>query len=180
MKRSVMHASAMLAAAFALSGIVATPAVAAAPTQSCTKVTGTATFAPGLTNTAKNNTVTAKGTETGCTPAAATGGSGTLTATIKLTLGSCNKLSTGGQKLVGTAASTWKNKKVSKYSLTFTTGTGAAITTATISGKVSSGLFAGKKIAGQVKFKIVGAPDCSNAKPIKNVTFTGSKPFVIS
>ena len=33
MKRSVMHASAMLAAAFALSGIVATPAVAAAPAE---------------------------------------------------------------------------------------------------------------------------------------------------
>jgi hypothetical protein len=175
-----MQVSMALVAACALSGVIATPAVAAAPAQSCAKVTGTATFAPGLSNTPKNNTVTAKGTETSCTPSAATGGSGTLTATIKLSLGSCNKLSTGGQKLVGTAASTWKNKKVSKYSLTFTTGSGAAITTATISGTVSSGLFAGKKIAGQVKFKIVGAPDCSAAKPIKSVTFTNSKPFVIS
>jgi hypothetical protein len=175
-----MQVSAMLAAACALSGLAATPAVALAPAQSCAKVSGTATFTPGLQNTAMNNTVTAKGTETSCTPAATTGGSGTLSATIKLSLGSCNKLSTGGQKLVGTASSTWKNKKVSKYSLTFTTGTGAAITTATISGNVTSGLFAGKKLSGQVKFSIQGAPDCSAAKPIKAVTFTNTKPFVIS
>ena len=40
----------------------------------------------------RNQTVTAKGTETGCTPVAKTGGSGMLTATIKVANGSCAKL----------------------------------------------------------------------------------------
>ncbi len=181
MKRSLTRASAVMA--FALAGgavtaFTAAPAYAA-PLQSCAKVTGTATFAPGLSNTPKNNTITAKGAETACTPAAATGGAGTLAATIKVTAGSCAKLATGKQKLTGTATSTWKNKKTSKYSLTFTTGTGTTATTATITGKVISGLFVGKKLTGAVKFTVTGTPNCTS-KPVKSVTFKNTKPFVIS
>lgn len=181
MRGSLGRVSAALAvalAASALPAITASPAVAA-PVGSCKTVTGSATFAPGLSYTPANNTITAKGVETGCTPAADTGGSGTLTATIKVTAGSCAKLATGKQKLSGTAVSAWKNKKTSKYALTFTTGTGSTATTATITGKVTSGLFAGKSLTGAVKFTVTGTPNCTS-KPVKSVTFKQVKPFVIS
>ena len=181
MRRSSMRVSALMAVALAAGGVtafMAAPAYAA-PLQSCAKVSGTATFAPGLTNAPKNNVITAKGAETGCTPAASTGGAGALTASIKVTAGSCAKLATGKQKLTGTAQSTWKNKKISKYSVTFTTGTGPTATTATITGTVTSGLFVGKKITGQVKFTIQGKPNCTST-PVKSVAFKSTKPFVIS
>lgn len=174
----VSAAMALALAASAVTAITATPAMAA-PVGSCATVTGSATFSPGLGNTPADNTITAKGAESKCTPAASTGGAGTLSATIKVKAGSCAALATGKQKLVGTAVSTWKNKKTSKYSLTFTTGTGATATTATITGKVISGLFVGKKLTGAVKFTVTGTPNCTD-KPVKTVTFKNTKPFVIS
>jgi hypothetical protein len=177
--KPIFRVALVMALAFGMSALGASPG-GAAPIGSCAHLTATAAFNPGLTNTPKNNTITAKGTLTSCTPAASTGGSGTLTSTIKVALGSCGKLSAGGQKLTGTGATTWKNKKVSKYSLSFTTGKGGSITLATITGKVSSGLFVGHKVSGQVKFTLLGAPDCSAKKPIKNITVKNTKPFVIS
>ena len=174
----VSAALAVVLAASAVTAITAAPAMAA-PLQSCATVTGTATFSPGLGNTPADNTITAKGAESKCTPLAATDGAGSLTASIKVKAGSCAALATGKQKLTGTAVSTWKNKKTSKYSLTFTTGTGATATTATISGTVTSGLFVGKKLTGAVKFTIVGKPNCTTS-PVKSVTFKQTKPFVIA
>jgi hypothetical protein len=181
MKRNFARLSAGFAFVLAAGMVpvaVAAPAGAATPLQTCKKVTGSATFTPGLKNTPANNTVKAKGNQTGCTPSAKTGGSGVLTATIKVVKGSCVKLAAGGQTIKGTAATTWKNKKVSKYALTLKTGKGSAGTTATITGKVTSGLFAGHSVTGQIKFKVSGTPNCTT-KPVKAATFTSTKPFVI-
>ena len=182
MKRTFARACAGLAFALAagtVTAVVAAPLGAATPPQqTCKKVTGSATFTPGLTNTPRNNVVKAKGTQSGCTPSAKTGGSGVLTATIKVTNGSCAKLATGKQTIKGTAATTWHNKKVSKYALTLVTGSGAAATTANITGTVTSGLFVHHKVTGQIKFKVSGTPNCTT-KPVKAATFTSSKPFVI-
>jgi hypothetical protein len=68
---------------------------------------------------------------------------------------------------------------VSHYSLTFVTGTGNNVTVATITGKVTSGLFAGKGITGQVKFTVSGTPNCTSV-PVSKLTFKNTKPFVIS
>ena len=179
MNRVIGRGALVCASALALAVAFASPGLAAtAPVQSCAHLSGTGTFTPGLTNTPRNQTVTAKGSETGCTPSATTGGSGTLTATIKVANGSCAKLGQGNQKLTGTGTTTWKNKKVSHYTLTFTTGTGSNIETATITGKVASGLFAGHLVTGQIKFKTVGTVNCTT-EPVKNITFTNSKPMVI-
>jgi hypothetical protein len=183
MKRTLARLSAVFALAIAaapLTAISVAPSAGAAtpPKQVCKKVAGTATFTPGLVNTPRDNTVKAKGNMTGCTPAAKTGGSGVLTATIKVVKGSCLKLATGNQTIKGNATTTWKNKKVSKYSLTLKTGSGANATTANITGKVTSGLFVGRPVTGQVKFKVSGTPNCTT-KPVKAATFTSSKPFVI-
>jgi len=141
-------------------------------------VSGSATFTPGLTNTPRDNVVRAKGTQTSCTPAAKTGGSGSLTATIQVKQGSCAKLGTGNQTLTATARTIWKNGRNSYYKFTLHTGTGANAQTATIAGGVTQGLFVGKHVAGAVKFKVSGTPNCTTS-PVKSVTFTNTKPFVI-
>jgi hypothetical protein len=98
---------------------------------------------------------------------------------LSIPAGSCQKLAAGGQHLSGTASTKWKNAKVSNYALTFVTGTGANATVATITGKVSSGLFVGKKIYGQIKFTVAAGQNCSAGHPIRNVTFTNTKAFLI-
>jgi len=160
--------------------VIATELPAAAvPVQSCAHVSGTATFSPGLTNTPTNNTVRAKGTQTSCTPIAATGGSAVLTATITVNQGSCGKLAAGNQSLPATATSQWHNGKISHYKITIHTGTGSNATLANIAGGVTSGLFVGKHVAGQIRFKVQGTPNCTAANPVKSVSFVNTKPFVI-
>jgi hypothetical protein len=177
--RTVARVAVLAALALGVGVVGASPIVAATPAQSCAHVSGSATFTPGLTNTPTNQTVNAKGTETSCTPSTTTGGSGALTAVIKVPLGSCGKLATGNQTLHGTATTKWKNTKVSNYALTFHTGTGSSITIATITGKVTSGLFVNHTVTGQIKFTVQGTPNCTSM-PVKNITFVNTKPFVIA
>ena len=178
LKRKLVGMTMASALALGTCAVVASPSGAAAPVQKCTKVKGAATLTPGLTTAPKNQTIVAQSTVTGCTPTKATGGSGTLNATIKLANGSCQGLVGGGQKLGGTAKSTWKNKKTSTYSLTFTTGKGSAATTATITGKVTAGLFKGKKVSAQIKITQGAGENCTT-KPVKHITFVNTKPFQI-
>ena len=72
------------ALALGMTALGAAPGNAATAVQTCSTVKGSATFSPGLSNTPANQTVKAKGTQTGCKPSAKTGGSGALAATIKL------------------------------------------------------------------------------------------------
>jgi hypothetical protein len=151
------------------------------PLQVCRKVTGSATFTPGLTNAPRNNTVKATGKQTVCTGRKGgpkTGGAGVLKATIKVVNGSCAKLATGKQTIKGTAHTTWKNHKVSYYKLTLKTGSGTKATVATITGTVTKGLFKGHKVTGAVNFTVQGAPNCTT-KPVKKVTFKNTKALVI-
>ena len=180
MKRSLIGVAAALSLVIPVGVATASPA-GAAPLQSCTKLTANAAFSPGLTNTPKNQTLTAAGTIAGCTPTAATGGSGKLAAAIKVTAGSCGKLATGNQKVVGTGSVAWKNGKSSKFTLAATTGTGANLLIATLSGRVTSGLFVGKKLGGKVSFKVPPpTPDCSAAHPVKKILIVVKTPFTLS
>jgi hypothetical protein len=177
--KTVARLAALATLAVGIGVVGASPGGAAPPVQTCKTVTGSATFTPGLTNTPTNNTVNAKGSQTGCTPTATTGGSGALTAVIKVPLGSCAKLAGGGQTLSGTAKTTWKNGKVTTYNLTFKTGTGSNIFIANITGRVSGGLFVNHPVSGQIKFTVQGSPNCTT-KPVKSITFVNTKPFVIA
>lgn len=179
MKQLLVRMTMVGALALGTTALVASPGSAATAVQSCATVKGSATFTPGLTSTPANQTVKAKGTQTACTPSAATGGSGALSATIKLKNASCTTLVNGGQTLTGTGVTTWMNGQVSHYTLTFKTGTGNNITVATITGKVASGLFSGHKVSGQIKFTVKGSPNCTSI-PVKKVTFVNTKPFVIA
>jgi hypothetical protein len=178
--------SKMASVAFALSlasgtaavTLTATPAVAATA-NSCKVLKGTSTFNPPVNNTAKISTITSKGTVSGCAPKAKTGGTGVFTSTIKGTKkGNCSSLVQGGNVLKGTASTKWKNGKVTKMQITVKTGTGQKYNVATITGKVTSGLFVGKKVTGQVKFTPKSGQNCVTV-PLKQVTFVNTKPFAL-
>ena len=117
---------------------------AAAHGQTCTASTGSATISPGLSTVPANQTITATGTMSKCTPATATGGTGTLHATVKLKNGSCQGLAKGTTlPLVGSIK--WKNGKTSAVNITAKT-TSNAPTVATFTGKATSGLFKGQAV----------------------------------
>jgi hypothetical protein len=180
MKRILVRGSLLLAVmALATTAIVVAPANAATVSQTCSKLTGSVTIKPGINTTPRPQTATAKGNASGCSPAAKTGGSGVLTATLKLpSNSSCTGLATGNQTLKLTAKVTWKNKQTSSLALTAKTGTGSNVLVATLTGKVSAGLFATKAVTGQIKVKPGAGQDCVN-HPVTTLTFTNTKPFVI-
>ena len=179
MRPPLMRLAAVAALAFGMGAVGASAGNAATAAQKCTTVSGTAKITPGLGSTPADQTVVAKGNETGCTPSAKTGGTGALKATVHIAESDCTTLVNGGQSFTGTGSSTWANGKVSKYSLSFKTGTGNNVTVATITGTVTSGLFKGKSLTGQIQFTIKGSPNCTTT-PVTKLSFTNTKPFVIS
>ncbi len=62
-------------------------------------------------------------------------------------------------------------------SITVKTGTGGKYNIATITGKVTSGLFKGHKVTGQVKFTPKSG-DCVTT-PLKTVSFASTKAFAL-
>jgi len=182
MKRTFARGSLFLAAAaLATSGLVVNAAPAGAATvQNCKTVTGTVTIKPGLTTVPKAQTATAKGVAKPCTPSTKTGGSGVLTATLKLASNSsCQGLATGGQTIKVTSKGSWKSKKTSTLAMTAKTGTGSNATVATLKGKVTAGLFKGKIVTLTIKFTPKAGQNCTPGHPITNLTFKSTKPLVI-
>ena len=182
MVRTLARLSAVAVLALPMAFIAAEPAAAATTVGTCAHVQGTATFTPGVTSTPTDQVIRAKGTESTCTPSTATGGSGTLTATIKSPKATCAKLASGGQVVYGTATSTWHNGTATKFNIRLTTGTGANATLANVYGTVTSGRFYRasplRHLTGQVKFRVTSGA-CTAASPIKSVAFANTKPFVI-
>ncbi len=176
--------SRMASVAFALSlatgtavALTAAPA-GAATANSCKILKGTSTFKPPVFTTSAKRTIKSVGKVTGCLPKKKTGGSGKFTSTLKTTTaGNCVSLVQGGNVLKGNATTKWKNGKVTKMSVTVKTGTGNKYNIATIKGKVTSGLFKGKKVTGQVQFTPKSG-DCVTT-PLKTVTFKSTKPFAL-
>jgi len=174
-------AFALSIAAGAASALTLSPALAATANQ-CKVFKGYATFSPGVNppNGPKNNpTIKVTGTVSGCSPTKLTGGSGGVTGTIKGTKpGNCSDTVKGGGTQKGTSTTKWKNGKSSTFSVTVKEGTGSNYNLATITGKVTKGLFAGKLVAGQVRFAAANNQMCVS-KPLTKVTFTNTKPLVL-
>ena len=142
-------------------------ATAATPGQKCGTLAGTATISPGLSTIPQNQSITANGNLSGCTPSSTTGGSGTMHATVALKNGSCQGLASG-TTLPLKGSIKWKNGKTSAVNITAKT-TSNAPTTATLTGKVGSGLFAGQAISGKITFTIKSG-NCSSS-PVKALSF---------
>jgi hypothetical protein len=172
MKRFLTRASLVLAVgALAATGIAIAPASAATVQQTCKTLKGAATLTPGLSTTPHAQTATATANAAGCAAASKTGGAGILHAKLTLpTNSSCQGLAAGKQTIKLAATMTWKNKKTSTMALVAKTGSGSTATVATITGKVTKGLFAAHAVTVTIKF----AP-----KAVKNLTITNTKPLVI-
>jgi hypothetical protein len=180
MNRTFARGSFVLAAAMAASVVMIPPSGAAAPPQTCKSLTGTVTITPGLTLSPHAQTATAVGNLKLCAPAAKTGGSGIMRA--KLTLpknSSCAGLAQGKQTLKLATTITWKNKRTSTLALTAKTGSGSTATVATITGKVTKGLFLNRPVTTKIKVTPRSGENCTAGHPIRHLSFKNTTPFVI-
>jgi hypothetical protein len=180
MKRTLVRGSLFVAAAaLATSGLSIAPAGAAAPVQTCKSVKGSATITPGLGTTPKATTIKAKANATLCAPKAKTGGSGVLTATLKIPDGSCTGLVQGGTVIKNIKGKVvWKNHKTTGLSLTAKTGTGGKATLATITGKATSGPFAKKAVTTKLRITPKAGQNCTPGHEVKNITLKQEAPLV--
>jgi hypothetical protein len=164
-------------------GLGAAPASAAA-VQKCGTVTGTITMSPGLSSTSTGNQkVTIKGTEKNCTPGSKTGGTGAYNSVLTLKNANCTVLANGGITFKGTATTKWKNGKTTTYSVTYKDGKGSlnAITTITMTGKATKGLFVGKKFTAAFKININGANGgACTTKPFKSAPWKQTKAWTLA
>jgi hypothetical protein len=180
MRRTLARGSLLLAVATAAGLLMVTPSGAATPQTTCKTLNGTVTLTPGLGLTPQAQKASAKGTLGTCTPKAKTGGSGVITATLKLPANSsCAGLATGKQTLKATAKIVWKNKATSNVTFNAVTGSGSQATVATITGKVTKGLFANRPITSAFKVTQKAGENCTPGHPIAHLTFKQTKPWVI-
>jgi hypothetical protein len=170
-----------LAAAMLLPvGLIATAPAGAAAVKgaTCTKLTGTATLKPGLSNTTTKNkpAITIKNAKlSGCTGGVKTG---TLSANLKYGIaqncvGQVQGTSSG---ITGTAKVTWNDKSTSTLTLKLV-GVTKKPTETTIPGKVTVGNFKGSVSSGTINYTL-GKGQCG-AKPFTSATFKNVTKIVI-
>ena len=147
------------------------PAVAAGGT-SCKPPSGKITLSPGLSSTAKVQTIVINLPVAGCTGGGVTGG--TFKGTLKTAALTAAQFATSTTPLKFTASITWNNKKTSTFSATATTKIGKTITD-TIKGKVTKGLFLGSSVTSTQTV----TPGPTVGGVIKFVTIKGTANFVI-
>ncbi len=143
----------------------------------CTANSGTVTLSPGLTDTAKVQTMKIKGTLTGCAGKPFTGA--TYTATLK-TAGpvSCSVLTGAGETATGAATYKWTPKAAAStgtLSMPLTEMPGVAF-----AGEVTAGSYAPLTFTGTATESFTGGATCGQkvgkkaAKAVKKGTFSGS------
>ena len=143
----------------------------AATLVTCAKPSGSVTFIPGLGATPKLQTTTFTLPIKGCSGGGVTSGSskGSTKGTTKQ---SCGTFAAAG-KTVTKVTITWNTKKTSTATLTtLVSVAGKTGITATVSGKISAGLFVGKTLKTKVKVTIPTGV-CTDAKPLTKATLTG-------
>ena len=80
---------------------------------------------------------------------------------------------------VGAMVITWNNKKTSTAKGFTIKQTTANPTVATTTGKITAGAFKGKSISGQIVYSLP-KDGCKQGHPLKSVTYSQKKPFVIN
>ena len=144
----------------------------AAPGTTCAGQTGTATIQPGITMRATNVTITIREKLSKCSGGGVT--SGTEVVNIRSKGATCNGLAKTGIKAGPSAGKiTWNNKKSSTIAIT-TVSNGLS---ATVTGSVKAGLFAGQKISTAIRYD--QSEGTCPTTPLTGLRITGTKPFVI-
>jgi hypothetical protein len=149
----------------------------AATLVTCAKPSGSVTFVPGLGATPKIQTTTFTLPVTGCKGGGVTSGSSKGSAK-GTTPSSCGTFATAS-KTVTKVTITWNTKKTSTATLTTIVSiSGKTGITATVSGRISAGLFVGKTLKTKVGITIPKNV-CTDAAPLKKATLTGLAPVTI-
>ena len=156
---------------------VGTASAATAPLASC-KASGTSTTTPGLTFTSAAHTTKLSGKLANCT---GSGGvkSGTFSGSLKGT-GSCTSLASKGSVVgKGTVTLKWNTSKTSTVAATLTSqGGGISGSNVTakfaLSGKVTKGQFAGKKLSGTFNGHFPAKPGLCQTVPVSKIAFAGT------
>ena len=179
MRRSVRLATAVVSL-FVLGVVTALPAGAdftvspggasGSPTE-CGRQSGTGSVTPGLGTTPKNQVISATILISSCVDAGPGVTSGTAKVTIKEASATCSSFGKKGLKSPITEKITWNTKDTSSLNGFITNGPKPG--QATIKFAITAG--SGKGHIGQTLVALAGTPTtgktCTNASPIKKVTF---------
>jgi hypothetical protein len=183
-------AGVLFASALALSAgaaLTASPGGAAPASPSCKVAAGKLTFNPPLPDLSKPNktvnpTLTAVGTVSKCSGGGVSAGRTKFTSPKSTTGANCTTLGAPDPKskgTVGTMVITWNNKKTSTAKAFTIKQTAANPTVANTTGKITAGAFKGKNISGQIVYSLP-KDGCKRGHPLKSVTYSQKKPFVIN
>jgi len=137
----------------------------------CTGESGTIILAPGLTTTAKTQTMVIMGTLTGCSgkPFKEVKFSASLRTVGRL---GCSALTAGGGAVSGTAKYSWAPKVTASAGTLKTVLVEAPETE--ISGEVRTGSYHPLKLSGMIAESYAGTATCGSKKALTKGTFTGS------
>jgi hypothetical protein len=158
------HVARLLIAAAALAALVAivVPGGAPAATTGACTLAGSASVTPGLKTSTQSISYTFTGKFSNCKGTGRVT-SGTVSASGKGT-GSCS-----GNKTTGTASVRWNTGTTSSISFS-TSGTGPYLT---VTGKVTSGTFAGSKVGANLVFSTT-QPQLCLSTGLRNPNFNGA------
>jgi len=171
--KSVFRLTMAIALLAPIAVLSAGPAGAAGGT-TCKTLTGTATITPGLGATAKNQKILSTSSIGGCTGGGVTKGTGKATNTTPN--GNCTGLAKSGTKSSIAEVITWNTGKTS--TLAGSTVTGPKTGQATITLKVTKGLFIGLHGSQIIAFKISKGA-CTDASPVTALKISIVTPLVI-
>ena len=171
--KSVFRLTMAIALLAPIAVLSAGPAGAAGGT-TCKTLTGTATITPGLGATAKNQKILSTSAIGGCTGGGVTKGTGKATNTTPN--GNCTGLAKSGTKSSISEVITWNTGKTS--TLAGSTVTGPKTGQATITLKVTAGLFVGLHGSQIIAFKI-SKGGCTDKSPVTALKISIVTPFVI-
>jgi hypothetical protein len=165
-------------------GIVAASPAGAAGKTVCKAAKGSAVFKPPLPDLTKTkkvkNTLTATGKVTKCSGAVKSGKIKFVSPKSK-TGANCTTLATPDPKSKGTVGKftiTWNNNKKSVVGKFAIKQLAKNPTQATTKGKITKGLFKGKKVIAKVSYTLPNGA-CTAGHPLKKVTYKNIGKFVI-
>ncbi len=157
--------------------IAASPA-GATPIVTCAKPSGSVTFVPGLGKTPRIQTTKFNLPVKNCKGKGGVKSGSSKGSTKGTTKQNCTTFATAG-KTVTKVTIKWNTGKTSTAKLTTKVAAKGTALVATVSGKISKGLFAGKVLKTKVKVTIPKTAKCTDAAPLKKATLTGLAPLTI-
>jgi len=158
----------------------AAPGGSATPGTTCAAPSGKLSISPGLSTTPAIQTINISLPVTGCKGGGVTGGvsKGTTKGTTKQTCATYfSGAAKSGTKTV--AIITWNTKATSTLTLLSKSVPGKSALTASLSGKVTNGLFLGKTVSTTVVVSFPTGLGCKPTAPVKVIAIKGTKPLVI-